>query len=84
MPTASWSTTLASRTRASGIPPSARRADATLGGVGDREIDRLVVSHPNSDHLSNADDLLAATRVIHIVHTGFERVERKPPTTWKQ
>lgn len=36
-------------------------------------IDLLIVSHPDTDHLSNADELLARFNVRHIIRTGHER-----------
>lgn len=43
-------------------------------------IDLLVISHPDSDHLGDAADLLGAYSVQRILRTGHERWDR---TTWR-
>ncbi len=43
-------------------------------------VDLLVLSHSDSDHLGNADDVLAGFVVSHIVDTGFPRTTN----TWKR
>ena len=39
----------------------------------DQDIDLLVLSHNDSDHIATADDILKAYRVLNILWTGFER-----------
>lgn len=54
-------------------------ADAIREFVIGDTIDLLVFSHPDSDHIGQGDDILAAFDVRQILHTG---VERPDTPTW--
>lgn len=41
--------------------------------IGDRDIDLLVISHSDSDHLAATDELFNEYRVHRVLRTGFER-----------
>src|SRR5574341_111333 len=52
---------------------STQRLAAARQIVDGDEVDLLVISHSDSDHLGEADDILAAFNVRHIVRTGMVR-----------
>lgn len=49
--------------------------------VGTDEIDLVVISHADSDHMGDADDILHEFRVRQFIHTGFER---EGTATWER
>lgn len=54
--------------------------DAIIDLLGDgTEIDLMVISHSDSDHLGNAKDILERHSVKHIIRTGYKR----GTNTWK-
>lgn len=57
-----------------------RCRDAVVEVVAGDAIDLLVLSHPDSDHLGQVDDILAAFEVRQIIRTGFERPD---VATWR-
>ncbi len=47
--------------------------DAAVESIGDNDIDLMVISHNDGDHLGDADMILDTFRVKKIIRTGFER-----------
>ncbi len=47
--------------------------DAAVEIIGDHDIDLMVISHNDGDHLGDADMILDTFRVNKIIRTGFER-----------
>ena len=47
--------------------------DAAVEIIGDNDIDLMVISHNDGDHLGDADMILDTFRVKKIIRTGFER-----------
>jgi len=47
--------------------------DAALEIIGDHDIDLLVISHNDGDHMGDADEILINHKVNKIIRTGFER-----------
>jgi len=47
--------------------------DAAIEIIGDNDIDLMVISHNDGDHLGDADMILDTFRVKKIIRTGFER-----------
>ncbi len=41
--------------------------------IGDSDIDLLITSHSDSDHIAATDELFAAYRIHRVIRTGFER-----------